>query len=191
MRLKELAKTAYTQVKRPRIFMVMCIVGIVASMLFPSDLTSYRADPRSEHPLITGMEHYGRFINTASQIALPIVKRDPIGMMQNIYIGVVGTILTHGFKRVLDPLIIGGVRLGERPNGGRYNMPSGHASLASTAVYFVGRRYGWGHLVYLIPVMLLTMFARVELDAHTWSAVIAGALIGMLSAAVFTGKAKS
>jgi membrane-associated phospholipid phosphatase len=36
--------------------------------------------------------------------------------------------------------------------------------------------------------LLLTMLTRVELDAHTWSAVIAGALLGILSAAIFTGQ---
>lgn len=191
MRLLALAKMAYVQVQRPRLLMVMCLIGTALSAFYPSDLPSYHDTPRSEHALVTGMEQYGRFVNTIAQVALPIVKRDPIGMVQNLYIGVAGTFMTHGLKRALDPVIILGVRLGERPYGGRYNMPSGHASLASSAVYFVGRRYGWWHLFYLVPVLLLTMFARVELDAHTGSAVIAGALIGILSAALFTGKYRS
>ncbi|WP_187471115.1 phosphatase PAP2 family protein [Luteimonas viscosa] len=171
--------------------MMMCLIGSALSIFYPSDLSSYRATPRSEDILVTGTEQYGRFINTIAQLALPIVKRDPIGVIQNLYIGVAGTIMTHGLKRALDPVVVLGVRLGERPHGGRHNMPSGHASLASSAVYFVGRRYGWWHLLYLVPVLLLTMFARVELDAHTGSAVIAGALIGILSAALFTGKYRS
>ncbi|WP_407351163.1 phosphatase PAP2 family protein [Luteimonas sp. R10] len=191
MRLLELAKMAYVQVQRPRLLMVMCLIGTALSVFYPSDLLSYRDTPRSEHALVTGTEQYGRFINTIAQVALPIVKRDPIGMVQNLYIGVAGIIMTHGLKRALDPVVILGVRLGERPYGGRHNMPSGHASLASSAVYFVGRRYGWWHLFYLVPVLLLTMFARVELDAHTGSAVIAGALIGIFSAALFTGKYRS
>ena len=97
----------------------------------------------------------------------------------------------QGFGGPQVAVVVLGVRLGERPHGGRHNMPSGHASLASSAVYFVGRRYGWWHLLYLVPVLLLTMFARVELDAHTGSAVIAGALIGIFSAALFTGKYRS
>nr|WP_238346081.1 lipid A 1-phosphatase LpxE [Luteimonas saliphila] len=169
----------------------MCLIGTALSAFYPSDLPSYRDTPRSEHALVTGTERYGRFINTIAQVALPIVKRDPIGMVQNLYIGVAGTFMTHGLKRALDPVTVLGVRLGERPYGGRHNMPSGHASLASSAVYFLGRRYGWWHLLYLVPVLLLTMFARVELDAHTGSAVIAGALIGIFSAALFTGKYRS
>lgn len=188
MTLGALARKACVEVKRPRLVMVMCSIGFVLSVLYPSDLPSYRDTPRSEHPLITGTEQYGRFINTIAQVALPIVKRDPVGMVQNLYIGVSGTIMTHGLKRALDPVTILGVRIGERPHGGRHNMPSGHASLASSAVYFVGRRYGWWHLFYLVPVLLMTMLARVELNAHTGSAVIAGALIGIFSAALFTGK---
>jgi membrane-associated phospholipid phosphatase len=34
--------------------------------------------------------------------------------------------------------------------------------------------------------MLLTMFARVSLDQHTISAVISGALVGILVTAIFT-----
>ncbi|MDH5822508.1 lipid A 1-phosphatase LpxE [Luteimonas sp. RD2P54] len=190
-RLMALARMAYVQAQRPRLLMVMCLIGTALSVFYPSDLLSYRDTPRSEHALVTGTEQYGRFINTIAQLALPIVKRDPIGMMQNLYIGFAGTLMTHGLKRALDPVTVQGVRLGERPYGGRHNMPSGHASLASSAVYFVGRRYGWWHLFYLVPVLLLTMFARVELDAHTGSAVIAGALIGIFSAALFTGKYRS
>lgn len=190
MTIKTLAKTAYTQVRRPWIFMGVCLVGMVLSILFPSDLASYREDPPSTHVVVRGVEDYGRFVNTAVQVALPILKRDPIGIIQNLYIGVAGTIMTHGLKRGLDSVVIMGVRLGERPNGGRHNMPSGHSSLASCAIYFIGRRYGWIHLIYLIPVTLLTMFARIELNAHTLSAVIAGALTGLLVAAMFTSKAK-
>lgn len=191
MPLMALAKMAYVQAQRPRLLMMMCLIGTALSIFYPSDLPSYRDTPRSEHALVTGTEKYGRFINTIAQVALPIFKRDPVGMVQNLYIGVAGTFMTHGLKRALDPVVILGVRLGERPYGGRHNMPSGHASLASSAVYFVGRRYGWWHLLYLVPVLLLTMLARVELDAHTVSAVIAGALIGIFSAALFTGKYRS
>nr|WP_284702424.1 phosphatase PAP2 family protein [Herbaspirillum aquaticum] len=65
-------------------------------------------------------------------------------------------------------------------------MPSGHSSMASSAMYFVGRRYGWWHLIYMLPILLMTMFARVALDAHTISAVLAGALAGIVGAALFT-----
>ncbi|MCA1323610.1 phosphatase PAP2 family protein [Herbaspirillum sp. alder98] len=187
MSLKSLAKAAHVQVQRPWLLIAACSFGILLTVLLPSDPTTHRDRPSSEHPFIHAIEDQGRFINTIVQVALPIIKRDAIGFMQNIYIGVGSTALTHGLKHSLDRVIVAGVRLGERPNGGRYNLPSGHASMASCAAYFVGRRYGWWHLWYQIPITLLTMFARVALDAHTISAVIAGALAGIVGAAIFTG----
>jgi lipid A 1-phosphatase len=65
-------------------------------------------------------------------------------------------------------------------------MPSGHSSMASCAVYFVGRRYSIWLAIPLAIIMLLTMYARVMLNQHTISAVIAGALIGFLATAMFT-----
>ena len=58
--------------------------------------------------------------------------------------------------------------------------------MAASATYFVMRRYGWAHALYLVPLLLLTLHARVALGAHTISAVLAGALVGLLAAAAFT-----
>lgn len=190
MTFRSLLKRAYVQVQRPQWLMLLCMVGIVLAIVFPTDMAPYRQTPPSQHPVIQGTEHYGRFVNTIVQVGLPIVKRDAIGIVQNVYIGIFGTFMTHGLKHALDPVTINGRRIGERPHGGRYNMPSGHSSLAASAIYFLGRRYGWWHLWYLIPITLMTMLTRVELNAHTWSAVIAGALVGILSSALFTGKRK-
>ena len=60
----------------------------------------------------------------------------------------------------------------------------------SCAAYFVSRRYGWKHALYLVPILLLTMYARVELNDHTVSAVVVGALVGLVSAAMFTSPRK-
>jgi PAP2 superfamily. len=186
--IKFIAEKAWRQIERPWKLILVCMLGIALVAPFPSDLESYRDDAPSEHPIVIGVEEYGRFINTAAQIGLPIILRDPVGVMQNIYIAFGSTALTHGMKRALDSVVVDETRLGERPNGGRHNMPSGHSSMAACAAYFVGRRYGWKHLFYLGPIVLLTMFARVALDAHTISAVIAGALIGIVGAALFTGR---
>ena len=50
------------------------------------------------------------------------------------------------------------------------------------------RRYSLWFGVIVIPIMLLTMYARVMLDAHTISAVISGAMTGMLVTTLFTTK---
>lgn len=188
MTFRECAREAWHGVKRPRIFLWLCAIGMAVAIMLPADLSRYRDTPRSEDPLVHGVENYGRFINTVAQIGMPILMRDPVGFMQSVYLSIASTFVTHGLKRALDNVEINDRRLGERPNGGKHNMPSGHSSMASCAMYFVARRYGWWHLLYLLPITLLTMYTRVELDAHTWPAVIAGALGGILCAAFFTGK---
>jgi lipid A 1-phosphatase len=129
-----------------------------------------------------------RFVNTIIQIGLPLLLRDKEGMVQLLYLGVATTVATQGLKRVVNDVHVGGTRIGERPYApdSRYNMPSGHTTMSSCAVYFVARRYGWRHLLYLVPILLLTMGARIMLDAHTLSAVLAGALIGFICAAWYT-----
>lgn len=191
MSLQTLAKQAYAEIELPRPFLLLCVMGIILSILWPTDLPSYRAVGPEPTPLVLDADHYLRFTNTVAQIAIPILERDPVGMMQLLYVGLSVTAATHGLKHLLDPVIVWGNRLGERPSGGRHNMPSGHSSMASCALYFVCRRYGWRHALYLLPITLLTMVARVELNAHTVSAVIAGALVGLLMSAVFTGKRRA
>ena len=183
-------RQAYAEVEQPRRLMLACVLGIVLAMLFPTDLQSYRTTPADHGPVVEGTDHYLRFVNTAAQIALPLASRDVVGLVQLLYVGLATTAATHGLKFLVNSWTIWDVRLGERPSrpGSRYNMPSGHSSMASCAVYYLGRRFGWKHLFYLVPIMLLTMYARVELHQHTVSAVIAGMLIGLLMAAIFTGR---
>lgn len=188
MKLRALAQQAYADTKPQRLFLLVCVLGIILSILWPSDLASYRATGQEKTPLVLGTDHYLRFTNTIVQVALPLLERDPVGMMQLLYVGASTTVATHGLKHLMDPVTVWGTHLGERPNGGQNNMPSGHSSMAACALYFVCRRYGWRHALYMLPITLLTMFARVELNAHTVSAVIAGALVGLLMSAAFTSK---
>jgi len=187
----ETMRRAYTQVVRPVWFILLCLLGVIISVAIPTDLQSYRtphAESNREIVLLT--ENYLRFSNTIVQVALPLLLRDKIGIVQLVYTGVASAAATHGMKRLANRWIIWGNRLGERPNGNdsQHNMPSGHSSMASCAAYFVCRRYGIWHALYLIPVLLLTMYARVALHAHTIPAVTAGAFIGLMMAAFFTSR---
>jgi lipid A 1-phosphatase len=189
--MRALMKEAWTQVERPRQFILACVLGVLLCVQYPTDLQSYRSVPAdSGLSLAFVTDHYLRFVNTAAQAALPLLLQDKIGMVQFVYTAIGTTLATHGLKRLVNRLDLWGLRLGERPSGtgSLYNMPSGHSSMASCAAYFVARRYGWLHALYLIPILLLTMYARVALNAHTVAAVIAGALIGLLMAAIFTSK---
>ncbi len=175
--------------KRPMGFIAACLVSLVVCVFYPSDLASYREHLGAERPAwVEPSETKLRFVNTIAQIGLPLLLRDKEGMAQLLYLGVATTIATQGLKRVVNDVHVGGTRIGERPYApdSRHNMPSGHSSMSSCAVYFVARRYGWRHLFYLVPILLLTMGARIMLDAHTLSAVLAGCLIGLICAAWYT-----
>lgn len=179
----------YLPKKRPMGFIAACLLSLVVCVFYPSDLASYRENLNAERPAwVEPTETKLRFVNTIAQVALPLLLRDKEGMVQLLTLAVTTTVATQGLKRIVNDVEVGGTRLGERPYGtdSRHNMPSGHSSMSSCAVYFVARRYGLWHLLYLLPILLLTMGARLMLDAHTLSAVLAGCLIGIVCAAWWT-----
>ena len=161
--------------------MTAALLVFVAALLMPAS-PEPRQSPSAPSAWSEWVEHQGRFVNTALQIGLPLLLRDWAGLKALIWVGLTATAGTHGAKRLFDDVVISGVRLGQRPSGpdSRHNFPSGHSSLASSGAVFVARRYGWRWLWLLLPMTLATMFARLEFDAHTLSAVIAGAAIGLL-----------
>ena len=183
---------AYRDVRRPVALIVVLALATLMSMLYPTDLHSYTAlHPDANIPrAVEWTEDYVRFVPTMLQIALPLVLGDKVGLVQLAYVGVATTIATHGAKRVLNDQQISDTRLGQRPSrhNSKHNMPSGHSSMASCAVYFIGRRYGLRIALLLTPILLLTMYTRVALNAHSVSAVVAGALLGFLMTALFTSR---
>jgi membrane-associated phospholipid phosphatase len=168
----------------------LTLLVIALAAVYPSDMDGYYSQSKGgqDMVLVTGTEDYGRFINTGLQVLVPVLARDVVGLKQVAVITVVGILATHGPKRLLDRIEIAGTRLGQRPYSpdSRHNMPSGHAALAASSVWFLMRRYSLWFGVITIPVTLLTMYTRVMLDAHTISAVIAGALVGLLFTALLT-----
>lgn len=190
MRTRSIFCVAYAEVRTPVMLIIFLLIGITLSAVYPSELESYPILPKgASAPLeVTLTENYARFVPTAVQIALPLVLGDKVGLVQLLYVGLSTTVVTHGLKRFLDERWVGEMRLGQRPNGGSLNMPSGHSSMTSCAVYFIGRRYSFWLGLLLSIFLLLTMYARVMLNAHTISAVIAGALVGCLTTALFTSR---
>lgn len=160
---------------------------LIAATLYPSDMDGHYAVSRNgaDDRFVTGVEQYGRHLNTLIPLGTALVLRDAKGLGQIFGTISAGTAATHIPKRLLDDVEIAGTRLGQRPSGGNHNMPSGHSALASAGAYIAVRRYsGWFGLI-VWPVLLLTMYARYMLDAHTVSATIAGAIIGILVAAAW------
>jgi membrane-associated phospholipid phosphatase len=155
----------------------------VACALYPSNHELHYADPRGgeDHATVVAVEHVVRHVNTVVAVALPLLHRDLAGLAQLAVVTVVGMAATHIPKRVLNDWEVAGTRLGQRPQDldSRHNVPSGHSSLASAAAWFVCRRYGWRWAWLLLPITAATMWARVMLDAHTVSAVLAGLFVGV------------
>jgi membrane-associated phospholipid phosphatase len=182
-------RSARSQVQRPWRVIALLLLAIVLSTVYPSDPASY---PRYAQPdaVVLAADHYGRFINTVLQVALPLLMRDPTGAVELAYVAIGTTVFTHGLKRLVNDWHVSGRRLGQRPSGphSKHNMPSGHSSMSSCAVYFVCRRYGLRYAWLMLPVLGLTMYARVAMGAHTISAVLCGTLIGFVVAAFFTSR---
>lgn len=157
------------------------LLVFVCALIMPATPTARSAStPASQW--VSWVEDRGRFLNTGLQIAMPLITRDVVAIKSLLVISVLGTSSTHGLKHSLNSFEVGSVRLGERPSSttSKHNFPSGHSSLASSGAVFVGRRYGWHWLWILVPMTLATMVARVELGAHTWTATVAGAALGVL-----------
>jgi len=186
---------AYRDVRRRAGLCAMLALATLLSILYPSDLESYPVLHRDGAvPLaVDWTENYVRFVPTVLQIALPLALGDKVGLVQLVYVGVSTTIATHGAKHLLNDRQMLNTRLGERPSrsGSKHNMPSGHSSMASCAVYFIGRRYGLRIALLMLPILILTMYTRVALNAHTVSAVLAGALLGFLMTELFTSRRTS
>ncbi|MFN3954335.1 MAG: lipid A 1-phosphatase LpxE [Pararhodobacter sp.] len=190
MTFAEILRLPVRILARNRLLVLLVLLAIGAASIYPSDMEGRYAQSRGGHEMrhVTLTEDYGRFINTGLQLAVPLLLRDMAGLKQLAVITVAGIVASHGPKRLLNDVEIRGTRLGQRPSSPdtRHNMPSGHATLAASGAYFLMRRYSLWFGLIVLPVLLATMYARVMLDEHTISAVIAGALTGMLVTALFT-----
>ena len=189
----------HTKALLANVFWVLGVLSFFASTFYPTDLASYVGrEGTSRAPEIAHVtERYVRYLNPVLQVALPLLLRDKAGMVQLVKVAIATTLATQGLKHALNNVHVMGTRLGERPNpypgrpvrdfaDSNFNMPSGHSSMASCGAYFVSRRYGWKWALIAFSVLLLTMFSRFSLDKHTLSAVISGALLGILMTAIFT-----
>jgi len=160
--------------------MTISIVVFLLALVMPSPpiaLSNNQTAPDWVH----WVENQGRFTNTILQVALPVITRDLVSLKALAWVALTGTAATHGLKHSMNLVEINGVRLGQRPSNenSRHNFPSGHSSMASSGAVFVAVRFGWYWLLLLLPITFATMYARIVLDAHTLTAVIAGAALGV------------
>lgn len=87
--------------------------------------------------------------------------------------------LSYSLKRIIDK---------ERPNGGRYSFPSGHASMAFTGAAFLDRRFGWKVGVPAYLLASYTGWTRLYANKHDYWDIMGGAVIGIGSAYLFGKK---
>jgi membrane-associated phospholipid phosphatase len=81
------------------------------------------------------------------------------------------------------------LELERRPNGHDYkSFPSGHAAAAFSGAAFVHRRYGWKSAVIPYAMSGIVAWQRVEVGAHYWHDVAAGAAISALFTWIFVGE---
>ncbi|MCL2567253.1 MAG: phosphatase PAP2 family protein [Alphaproteobacteria bacterium] len=186
--MKKLLIDALKQVKFNKIILAVLIVMFFAASFYPSDMDYYKNREKNSSVYVMAVEDGLRFVNTAAQIAIPVLLADKIGIVQAVYVGIATTVLGQGLKRVFNNIHVGDTRLGERPSGGKYNMPSGHTAMAASAMAFVAIRYGAINLIYLLPLTILTMIARIMLKAHTLSATLSGLLLGVIIGVLFSSK---
>jgi membrane-associated phospholipid phosphatase len=66
---------------------------------------------------------------------------------------------------------------GERPNGGSYGFPSGHAGFVFSQAGFLQERYGWKYGAPALALATAVSYIRVREDKHHWRDVIAGGAI--------------
>jgi len=86
--------------------------------------------------------------------------------------------ITYGLKKTIKK---------ERPNAkDRESFPSGHTSLTFSSAAFIQKRYGWEYGLPAYAAASFVGWSRVESDNHHVEDVIAGALIGTVSAYWFT-----
>jgi membrane-associated phospholipid phosphatase len=117
------------------------------------------------------------FIPTAG-LSTSIIKKDTEGSLQ---FGK-GYLLNYLSTKLIKAII-----KKERPDGSNYNsFPSGHTSSSFQGAAFIQRRYGWKFGIPAYALAGFVGFSRIHAKKHDTVDVIAGMVIGIGSAYIFT-----
>lgn len=128
----------------------------------------------------------GQILNPAIGFALTVMKEDEPGMYQWLYSTVTNAVLTAAIKGATNKIHGGRDKMNQRPNGKPRNFPSGHTSSASVGANFIAMRYGFTYAIVPYIILGLTAAGRVQVHKHTEAGVVAGSMVGLLSAFIFT-----
>lgn len=136
---------------------------------------------------VVGIAHAGDEVEEAGTVltfALPAVSAgasllgaDGDGLVQLTESAALALGVTYGLKYAVNA---------ERPNGGDHSFPSGHATLSFCSAEFLRRRHGWAWGLPAYAAAGFIGYSRVEASEHYAADVVAGAIIGVVSAWMFT-----
>lgn len=159
------------------------IIAVAISMLIAQNSFAYMFGGTTQIEDIGNAMQYIEVINSVATVA---IKKDKEGAKQLGYTLLTSSIVTEAGKIAFNNVTIGGTRLGERPNGGDKNFPSGHTSWTTANAWFMYKRYGIKYAALPIAGAIFTGYSRIEAEKHTVAGVLSGALVGVLSAQFFT-----
>ncbi|WP_010299370.1 phosphatase PAP2 family protein [Candidatus Odyssella thessalonicensis] len=134
------------------------------------------------------MADIGQFINPALGLGLTVIKEDEAGLFQCLYSVVLNMAVTAGIKAGVNQIHKGDDPINKRPNGKPYNFPSGHTSSAAVGAAFIFLRYGIEYAALPFVITGITAAGRVQSHKHSEAGVMAGLMVGALSAFIFTKK---
>jgi membrane-associated phospholipid phosphatase len=118
------------------------------------------------------------FAMPATALTSSLVIKDYEGTWQFAKGFAMNQVISIGLKHAINK---------RRPfNNGDYAFPSGHTSTAFQSAAFIQKRYGWHYGIPAYALAGFTGFSRINAKRHDGWDVLAGALVGIGSAYLFT-----
>lgn len=118
------------------------------------------------------------FALPASALTSSLILKDYKGTLQFAKGFAVNQAITIGLKYVTDK---------KRPfNNGDRAFPSGHTSTTFQSAAFIQKRYGWEYGIPAYALAGFTGYSRINAQKHDGWDVLAGAVVGIGSAYLFT-----
>ena len=135
-----------------------------------------------ENKTFRKMGDWGQVVLPISALAISYVKEDDYkGVVQFAKTYTSTMLITGGLKYTINA---------ERPKGGRYSFPSGHASSAFAPASFLAFRYGYKYGIPAYLGAIAVGASRINAKAHHLADVVASATISVICANIFTTRYK-
>ena len=118
------------------------------------------------------------FAMPATALTSSLVIKDYEGTWQFAKGFAMNQVISIGLKHAINK---------RRPfNNGDYAFPSGHTSTAFQSAAFIQKRYGWQYGIPAYALAGFTGYSRINAKRHDGWDVLAGAIVGIGSAYLFT-----